>query len=656
MKKLSLKAAALMILAIISVSACFNEKKEDNNKSTIVKADSNFLGAEYEIEGKVEVKALNSNLIVSKYSAEKNKTTVAVTSGHETFLGEELFELSQATIVSKKSTVTTEDFANEGLSVVKRSGEVLLGDFDGDNKVGITDLTVFSNNYSGTNSKYDIYPSVKGTGDWEDIYCVASPDGKVDLKDFIVLAYNFGTEIIINNPDVNLDLTLSTEEVEVGKTFSLNLSAVSELENLSAYEIEILFPWNISFEKLNGLSDNVISMTKVEASESDSFERLRISIAGKENSLINLDGALLSVEFKAKSESDSSVISVETLKLIDKDIKEVDVESSSNNVNISVKKAEIIIDPIDPEDLEGAITKANYSTNAVGVGKNTTITIDGSLSDWSEDMKIAQGAAWDVANNWKGGHENCVLDSYSLYAAWDDDNLYIGWQMVNTTDTWANPGDGPLSDGGRVLDVPLVIALNTGKKTAMTGKMANGKLIWDALQLEFKTRVDHLFLMSGKVGLGTPGMFTAADATGGASYDAEFCQSFKLTGIQYKMSMAALPSKIIGLESSTSPEDVYDENANWIDMMTKGHDTTYDSFYEMSIPLSVLGIDKSYIETNGIGVMQIATRGVSAIDSMPHDPSMLDNALEDCAVDPSTSHEKDDTDVITVPLARVGKK
>ena len=321
--------------------------------------------------------------------------------------------------------------------------------------------------------------------------------------------------------------------------------------------------------------------------------------------------------------------------------------------NVSITKAATLKES---SSRTAAVTSGKYATNPDGkVGKKATITIDGSFSDWSDDMLIAQGAAWDIANNWKGGHENCVLDSYALYAAWDDDNLYIGWQMVNTTDTWANPGDGPLSDGGRVLDVPLVIALDVGNKNAMTGKVTDGKGIW-GLQVEYETRVDHLFFMSGKVGLGTPAMFTAVDSSGAIDYlDDQSCQSFKDTGIQYKMAEAALPKSIWGLENSSSPSDVYSSSANWVDMMTKGHNTTYDSFYEMSIPLSVLGIDKSYIEANGIGVMQLSTRGVSSIDCLPHDPSMLDNATGDCAVDPSTSHEKDDTDIITVPLASIGK-
>ena len=295
-----------------------------------------------------------------------------------------------------------------------------------------------------------------------------------------------------------------------------------------------------------------------------------------------------------------------------------------------------------------------YATNPDNkVGKSATITIDGDASDWSEDMLIAQCGAWDIANNWKGGHENCVLDSYALYAAWDDANLYLGWQMVNTTDTWANQGDGPLSDGGRVLDVPLMLALNVGNRKAMTGQMAGGKLIWDALDIKFDTRVDNILLMSGKVGLGTPGYFIASDDSGAASYAADYCLSFKTEGINYKMAETSIPKEIMMLDNSQSPDDAYD-SSKYVDAMSKGHDRKYDSFYEINIPLKTLGIDKSYLETNGIGVMQISTRGTSGIDCIPHDPSMLDNVSGDCAVDPSTSHEKDDQDIITVPLAAVG--
>ena len=71
-----------------------------------------------------------------------------------------------------------------------------------------------------------------------------------------------------------------------------------------------------------------------------------------------------------------------------------------------------------------ALCSEYYATNPGNqVGKQGTITIDGSFTDWSQDMLIAKGGAWDVANHYKGGHENCVLDTTALFASWDSQNL-----------------------------------------------------------------------------------------------------------------------------------------------------------------------------------------------------------------------------------------
>lgn len=303
-----------------------------------------------------------------------------------------------------------------------------------------------------------------------------------------------------------------------------------------------------------------------------------------------------------------------------------------------------------------------YATNPNGkVGVQKTITIDGDASDWSEDMLIAQGAAWDVANHYKGGHENCVLDTYALFATWDNDNLYVGWQMVNTTDTWARSGDGPLSDGGRVLDVPLILALSVDpSRTSMSNKNTSGNPIWgQKMGLEFNQHVDHLFYMSGKPGLGKPAMFTAVDENGNTDYE-EGCHIYNTAGIEYKMSATNICSSIWGLNASDDTSDIYSNDADWVDYKTfKGssgaHDTKYDSFYEMKIPFSALGIDKNYLETNGIGAMLVATRGESGLDCIPYDDTMIDNATGDYSSDPSTSAEKDDIDVITSEFARIGK-
>ncbi len=309
----------------------------------------------------------------------------------------------------------------------------------------------------------------------------------------------------------------------------------------------------------------------------------------------------------------------------------------------------------------GTTLPSVYATNPDGkVGKQASITIDGSFSDWSEDMLIAKGAAWDVANHWKGGHENCVLDTTALFGAWDNENLYIAWQMVNTTDTWGREGDGSLSDGGRVLDVPLILALSVDPNSVcMSNKNTDGGSIWgQKMGITFDTHVDRLLYMSGKVGNGQPGYFKAVDDQGNTNYT-DGLVGFADGGIEYKMAEGNVCSSIMGLNASDSPDDVFSEDSDWVDYKTfKGssgtHNTKYDSFYEIKIPFSTLGVDASYVAKNGIGAMLLATRGESALDCVPYDPSMVDNVTGSYSADPSTSLEKEDVDNITVPLAKIG--
>ena len=295
-------------------------------------------------------------------------------------------------------------------------------------------------------------------------------------------------------------------------------------------------------------------------------------------------------------------------------------------------------------------TDAYYATNPEGkVGKEATIK---GMSDFTQDMLIARSGAWDVPNAFHGAHENSVADCYGLYAAWDNDNLYIGLEMVNTTDTWAQGGDGPLSDGGKMSDVPVVIAINTGKKNAMTGKCPTDKEghIWQC-NLEFETRIDHLLFMSAK-GTGNPGLFTA-DADGNADYT-EHLAGFKDAGITCEIEDGSISPEIMHIKGPEQPSDAYDAS-KYVDAMGQGHDRKYDTFFTYTIPFSALGIDKAYMESTGVGIMGLGTRQTSALDCIPHDPSMLDNAMEDYTLaQDNTSYEKEDLDIITVPLAAAG--
>lgn len=332
-------------------------------------------------------------------------------------------------------------------------------------------------------------------------------------------------------------------------------------------------------------------------------------------------------------------------------------------------------------------SRAYYSTNPNGVvGKAATITIDGEFNDWDESMIIATAGANDMCTAFKGSHENCVLDTYALYAAWDDKNLYIAWQMCNTGDTWAREGDGPLTDYGRIGDVPLAVCLSVNPhNVCMNGLNAYGKGLWgDKANMGYgfegiDAHVDHWLLMSGQAGQGKPAMFVPVNAQGGSDY-ASGCLEFASNGISYAMKKGFQPKNLWRqmtyadydysgtlLSDPEIVNNVYDAE-NYVDILSddyknayrlehdmKLHDTTFDSFYEIQIPLAKLGIDRQWIETYGICARVVATRGESGIDCIPFDPSMLDNVFDSYAADKSTSHEKDDFDTITYKAASIGK-
>ena len=320
-------------------------------------------------------------------------------------------------------------------------------------------------------------------------------------------------------------------------------------------------------------------------------------------------------------------------------------------------------------------TRAYYSTNpGNAVGKAATITIDGEFTDWSDDMIVATCGANDMATAFCGSHENCVLDCYALYAAWDDDNLYFAWQMVNTGDVWARPGDGPLTDGGRIGDVPFILSLSVDRTNpGMTGHLTDGRFIWGdnaTNGVEFTSHTDFLFFMSGKVGQGAPAMFTG-NAQGLTDYGAN-CKLFSTLGVSYAMKEGFAPSHLWRQrttaewynpgELASDPsvvDNIYDPECydNLMAGPVEGlnpHDTSFDSFYEIKIPMTAVGITREWLEENGIGVRLVATRGESGIDCVPYDPTMADNILGPYGKDNSTSHEKDDIDNITYALASVG--
>lgn len=63
-------------------------------------------------------------------------------------------------------------------------------------------------------------------------------------------------------------------------------------------------------------------------------------------------------------------------------------------------------------------------------------------------MLIAQGAANDDPRVYRPNSMYEVpIDLYALYGAYDDDNLYLMWEMTNVQDVVDTGDDYPLSQG-----------------------------------------------------------------------------------------------------------------------------------------------------------------------------------------------------------------
>lgn len=319
-------------------------------------------------------------------------------------------------------------------------------------------------------------------------------------------------------------------------------------------------------------------------------------------------------------------------------------------------------DPNAPVGTDGSTTPAltgKYATNPNNqYGKNKTISVDGDKSDWDSSMLIAQGTANDDPRVYRpGSMYEIAMDDYALYAAWDNDNLYLMWEMANVQDIVAPNDDFPLSQGNLwIYNMPIFIAINTGLGNVSDGTTANGGTLWDS-GITYTTDFDTIITCSTNNSNGP--FIYPADDNGKVGVEKYFGTN---TGINMKWGNGkTLSGKLIGINGGygmyhdRAPGDTLLDSSDWVDFYELGHDSKLDMFYEMSIPLEKLGISASDIETNGIGIMKISTFGTSGMDSLPYDPSMSDNAVKPYSGQEPNSQEKEDEDNITVPLARIGK-
>ena len=300
---------------------------------------------------------------------------------------------------------------------------------------------------------------------------------------------------------------------------------------------------------------------------------------------------------------------------------------------------------------------SHFATNPNNqYGKEKTITVDGTKSGWELDMKIAQ----NIANNdprvfahWSM-HE-MAIDDYALFAAYDDEYLYLMWEMTNMSDVVANE-DYPISQGNLwINNLPIFIFLSVQKDRGNGGKIVGGGTIWNS-GISLEEKVDTIIACSTNASNG-PFIYHYDESLG--AFPTETKDKYAESGITLKFSNGILDTQVFGLKECGSDNRKvsmdYSESSNWIDFYSQtNHNKNLDMTYEMKIPLAKLGIDKEHIKKNGIGIIKVSTFGTSGMDSLPYDKSMSDNAHLPYSGDSSTSKEKEDLDHITCKLARIG--
>ena len=278
------------------------------------------------------------------------------------------------------------------------------------------------------------------------------------------------------------------------------------------------------------------------------------------------------------------------------------------------------------------------------------------LNHWDATDIIAQGVARDVCQAIYGKHERPIVDSYAIYAAYDDKNLYLGVQLVYTV--WDQYGDGkqPTESKPYNMDGRLMWAFDLNPVKQFDGYINGQGAIWNGTTqpgAKFNNGVDAIWIGSTQPGVGTPGLFFPTP-DGHASYDGAYCKSPK--SIKYGCIDGLLPSitAIYGQSNFEYDPKVLKGETGFNNLKSQAKDTDH-TFYEWVFPLAELGITADYIEEYGIGVMFVDIYGSSPVGGTPYDPAYFDNAKKKHTQDPSTSNEKEDEDIITYAPARVGK-
>jgi hypothetical protein len=276
---------------------------------------------------------------------------------------------------------------------------------------------------------------------------------------------------------------------------------------------------------------------------------------------------------------------------------------------------------------------------------NGGITVDGINSgEWTTNNLVAIDLANDdprsLGSNWTM-HETAA-DYTHMWAAWDDTKLYLAWQCADITDIVdpSNYGSGDaLANNQGILQF---ISIDTGAGGAVSNMWSKNDKFTGATLPNYQLAMrSDLWAGASYISKSVNGKF-AGDSSLGVDYF-----SAAAAGIQ----IARLAGNGADALWGVPDIDNYLSNTNVSLTNYIGHNKGRDTLYEISIPLSALGLTRATLEANGIGVfMNIGSQ--SSLDTIPNDGATLNSPGVEVW---NSSLEWSDTDLLTAPYARIVK-
>ncbi|SHE97300.1 hypothetical protein SAMN02745164_01523 [Marinitoga hydrogenitolerans DSM 16785] len=238
MKKRTLFLIALLIIFLLT--SCFNFRNsenttkenlnsilvEKNGDEFIVKSNIEADSFELTIEN-IDAKNIYIPSEFLKIIKKEKYLKIAISSPKTIRSGDIImkintsnFKINNVETYNRFSITKNFDYYDKGVSFG------LLGDFDFDGSVGISDFSSFTvfygserSNFDGNMKDFDLIDigpakNFSHKGIWNDIFDLAVPDGKISLSDFSIFAFNYSKNIISSQPTIVVNANTDISEIQ----------------------------------------------------------------------------------------------------------------------------------------------------------------------------------------------------------------------------------------------------------------------------------------------------------------------------------------------------------------------------------------------------------------------------------------------------------